>query len=119
MKKEPWFYLIAVASGVLTWIAVSAVSGRIEAWDSGLYFSIAMPVVCIVSMVLGFFEPRRAWRWGAVPLAGQFLWMLLTQGPGNLLPLGIVVFGALSVPSIVAARIGAFVATRRARRDEV
>ena len=119
MKKDAWFYLIAVASGVLTWITVSAVSGRTEAWDSGLYYSAGMPVVCIVSMALGFFEPRRPWRWGAVPLVGQFLWMLLTQGPGNLLPLGIVMFGALSVPSIVAARIGAFVAIRRARHDEV
>jgi len=119
MKKDSWFYLIAVASGVLIWITVSAVSGRAEAWDSGLYFSVGMPVVCIVSMVQGFFEPRRPWRWGVVPLIGQFLWMLLTQGIGNLLPLGIVVFAVLSVPSIVAAQIGAFVAIRRARRDEV
>jgi hypothetical protein len=54
MKKDSWFYLIAVASGVLTWITVSAVSGQTEAWDSGLYFSVGMPVVCIVSMVQGF-----------------------------------------------------------------
>lgn len=119
MNKDAWFYLIAVTSGVLTWITVSAVSGRTEAWDSGLYYSAGMPVVCIVSMALGFFEPMRPWRWGVVPLAGQFLWMLLTQGIGNLLPLGIVVFGVLSVPSTIAARIGAFVAIRRARRDEV
>jgi hypothetical protein len=118
MKKDVWFYLVAAASGVLTWVLVSAISGRVEAWDSGLYFSIGMPVVCIVSLVLGFLEPRRAWRWGAVPLLGQFLWMLLTQGPGNLLPLGIVVFVVLSAPAIVAARIGAFVANRRVRSNK-
>ena len=118
MKKDSWFYLIAVTSGVLAWITVSAVSGRTEAWDSGLYFSVGMPVVCIVSMVQGFFESRRPWRWGVVPLVGQLLWMLLIQGPGNLLPLGIIVFVLLSLPSIVAARIGAFVATKLARRDE-
>jgi hypothetical protein len=118
MKKDPWLYLIAAASGVVTWVLVSAITGRTEAWDSGLYFSVGMPVVCIVALVLGFLEPQRAWRWGAVPLLAQFLWMLLTQGPGNLLPLGIIVFGVLSVPSIVAARIGAFVANRRARSDE-
>ncbi|BAV32771.1 hypothetical protein SCL_0449 [Sulfuricaulis limicola] len=118
MKKDAWFYLVAAASGVLTWVLVSVISGRVEAWDSGLYFSVGMPVVCIVALVLGFLEPRRAWRWGVVPLLAQFLWMLLTQGPGNLLPLGIVVFVVLSLPSIVAARIGAFVAVRRARSDE-
>ena len=118
MKKAAGFHLIAAASGVLTWITVSAASGRTEAWDSGLYFSVGLPVVCIVSMAQGFFESRRPWRWGVAPLAGQFLWMLLSQGPGNLLPLGIVMFGVLSVPSVVAARIGAFVATRLATRDE-
>jgi hypothetical protein len=118
MNKDPWFYLAAATSGVVTWVLVSAVTGRSEAWDSGLYFSVGMPVVCIVSLALGFLEPRRAWRWGVVPLLAQFFWMLLTQGPGNLLPLGIIVFVVLSVPSIVTARIGAFVANRRARSDE-
>jgi hypothetical protein len=44
--------------------------------------------------------------------------MLLSQGPGNLLPLGIVVFVVLSGPSIAAAWIGAFFAKRRAGNDE-
>jgi hypothetical protein len=38
--------------------------------------------------------------------------MLCTQGPGNLLPLGIIVFGLLSVPSIITAKIGAFIRRR-------
>ena len=118
MKRDPWFYLIAAASGILAWVLVSAMTGRVEAWDSGLYFSVGMPVVCVVALVLGFLEPRRAWRWGVVPLLAQFLWMLLTQGLGNLLPLGIIVFVVLSAPSIVAARIGAFVANRRFRSDK-
>jgi hypothetical protein len=41
--------------------------------------------------------------------------MLFTQGPGNLLPLGLVVFGVLSVPSIMTARIGAFFGSKRAQ----
>jgi hypothetical protein len=41
--------------------------------------------------------------------------MLLTQGPGNLLPLGLVVFGVLAVPSIITAWIGAFFGSKRAK----
>jgi hypothetical protein len=41
--------------------------------------------------------------------------MLFTQGPGNLLPLGVVVFGVLSAPSIITARIGAFFGSKRAQ----
>ena len=73
------------------------------------------PVVCVVSAALGFVEPSRPWRWGVAPLVGQFSWMLFTQGPGNLLPLGVVVFGVLSVPSIMTARIGAFFGNKRAK----
>ena len=50
-----------------------------------------------------------------LPMVGQFVWMLISQGPGNLLPLGVIVFGVLSIPPIIAARIGAFFATRTAK----
>jgi hypothetical protein len=115
MKKEYWLYGLAVVTGILVWVAVSNATGRREAWDSQWYFLISVPVVCVVSAALGFVEPSRPWRWGVAPLVGQFSWMLFTQGPGNLLPLGVVVFGVLSVPSIITARIGAFFGNKRAK----
>lgn len=106
-------YLMAALCGAAIWIAISLVSGRAEAWDSGLYFSVGIPAVCLVSLAFALFEPARWWHWGVLPLFGQFVWMLLSQGPGNLLPLGIVVFAVLSIPSIITARIGASIARRR------
>ena len=114
MRKEFWLYGTALAVGIFVWVAISSVSGRREAWDSQWYFLVGMPVVCLASAALGAIEPNQAWRWGVVPLAGQCTWMLLTQGPGNLLPLGIVVFGVLAIPSIVTARIGALLGRSRA-----
>ena len=49
---------------------------------------------------------------GAAPLAGQFLMMLLMVGPGNLLPLGIIVFGVLAIPPILVARLSAYLRNR-------
>lgn len=118
MKRDHWLYLVATLCGAAIWIFVALASGRGEAWDSGLYFSVGIPAVCLVSMALAFFEPERSWRWGVLPVVGQFVWMLLSQGPGNLLPLGIVVFAVLSLPSIIAARVGASIATKWARRNE-
>ena len=109
MKREAWLYAVAVTAGIIVWIVVSKISHRSEAWDSQWYFTIGVPVVCVVSAMLGFIEPNRPWRWGSAPLAGQFVWMLVTQGPGNLLPLGIVVFGVLAIPSMLTARLGAVV----------
>jgi hypothetical protein len=44
--------------------------------------------------------------------------MLAAEGVGNLLPLGIVVFGIFSVPAIVAARVGAFFGNRNIARTQ-
>ena len=112
MTRSQWLYLVAPVCGAAIWIVIALASGRKEAWDSGLYFSVGIPAVCLVSAVFGFLEPRRSWRWGVLPMIGQLVWMLLSQGVGNLLPLGVIVFGVLSIPSIITARIGAFIATK-------
>ena len=117
MKRDLWWYILSAACGAAVWIIIAQVSGRREAWDSGLYFSAGIPAVCMASMAFGFLAPRRSWRWGITPLAGQFIWMLLAEGPGNLLPLGMVVFAVLSIPAVITARIGAYLGTRRVRRE--
>ena len=42
-----------------------------------------------------------------------FTCMLLSQGPGNLLPLGVILFGVFSFPSVLAVRIVAFFGKKR------
>lgn len=118
MKRHHVLYLLAIVGGAVTWALVAQASGRREAWDSPLYFSVAIPLTCGLSFVLALLEPARSWRWGILPLAGQLLWMLISQGPGNLLPLGVIVFGIFSIPSVVTARLGSSIATKRTRRDE-
>lgn len=112
MKRKHWLYLLSAVCGAVIWILIAQASGRREAWDSGLFFSVGMPAVCLVSMAFAFFEPNHSWQWGVLPMIGQFVWMLVSQGPGNLLPLGVIVFGVLSVPAIIAAQIAAFIATK-------
>ena len=110
--QQKWLYLMGFILGMAVWIVVSALSGRREAWDSSWYFSAGMPIICAGSVVLAFFEPSRSWRWGVVPFVGQLVWILVSEGPGNLLPLGIVAFGIFSLPAILAARAGAFLANK-------
>jgi hypothetical protein len=44
--------------------------------------------------------------------------MLLFAGLGNLAPLGLILFGVLSLPAVAAARVGAFIATRAAKHTD-
>ena len=43
--------------------------------------------------------------------------MLLMVGPGNLLPLGIIVFGVLAIPPMIVARLGAYLGSRFGRDE--
>jgi hypothetical protein len=72
-----------------------------------------MPAACLLSFALGLVEPARSWRWGVAPFAGQFLSLLVMEGVGNLLPLGVIVFAILSIPAVITARLGATLGTRR------
>ncbi|MGC3975690.1 MAG: hypothetical protein QM771_15110 [Nitrospira sp.] len=112
MTRDTWLFVTAAAGGMVVWTLVSAFSHKSEAWDSDLYFTLGMPAVCLLSALLGYLEPNNPWRWGAAPLVGQALVMLLTHSPGNLMPFGILMFGILALPSIVAAKIGALAAKR-------
>ncbi|MBX3122125.1 MAG: hypothetical protein KF854_03550 [Nitrospira sp.] len=112
MKRDTWLVVTAMTGGIVVWLLVSAFTHKREAWDSDLYFTLGLPAVCLLSALLGYLEPSKPWRWGAAPVAGQALVMLLTQSPGNLLPLGIVMFGVLALPSIVTAKMGAYAAKR-------
>src|SRR5262245_34310230 len=78
MKRAHWLYLAEAVCGAAIWILIAPVSGRNEAWDSNLYFSVGIPAVCLVSMALAFFEPSEPWRWGVLPMVGQFVWMLIS-----------------------------------------
>ncbi|MFL6579449.1 MAG: hypothetical protein ACJ8G2_01800 [Burkholderiales bacterium] len=107
-NKETRFYVIAFMAGALVWILISAISGRKEAWDSPWYFSIGYPAICLTALAMGFYVPKRSWRWGVTPFAGQFAWLLISEGVGNLLPLGIIAFAVMSLPAVVAAKVGAY-----------
>jgi hypothetical protein len=113
-KNDTMLSWLAAGAGAAIWIVIAAATGRREAWDSGAYFTIGIPAVCLVAMAFAYARPRRSWRWGVLPMAGQLAWMLVSERAGSMLPLGIVAFGILSIPSVIAARIAAGVARRRA-----
>lgn len=105
--------VIALAVGAALWTAASLTSGRREAWDASVYWALAYPVALVASAVLGYLFPMRAWRWPLALFAGQFVAMVVRNGElGSLWPLGLVMFGVLSLPAVVAARIAARFAVR-------
>jgi hypothetical protein len=101
-------YVIAVMAGMLLWFAGSELTGRREAWDSGLYWTVFYPLALAACALLGYLFPQRPHRWALALFAAQCLAMGIRNGEiGNLFPLGLIVFGVLSLPGIAVAKLGA------------
>jgi hypothetical protein len=83
------------------------------------YWLAAVPALCIVSGVLGYLSPSKAWIWGLAPMAAQWVWEVpgSSVGNGNLGPFAYVVvligYALSAIPSIIVAEIAASVSRRR------
>ena len=101
-------YLGAGVVGAVSWVYVAQVTGRREAWDSGLYFSIVLPALGLCAGILGFLVPEKPWRWGLVPFGAQAGVAFVRDPTANLLPLGLIFFAILGAVCSVPAYAGAF-----------
>src|SRR5262245_54261929 len=101
-------YSVALGAGAAVWLATAWLGGRAEAWDSPLYWSAAYPICLALAGVPGYLEPARPWRWAlALMLVQPVVMILTTHGSFGLLPLGLILFGALALPPALSARVGA------------
>lgn len=105
-------YFFAVISGAAVWVVCAAVSGKVEAWDSPLYWSLGVPLLYLLAAVLGYLAPDKPWRWSALAFGAQLVVMLVLSlfvgGGFGLLPLGVIVFAILALPGIGLAWMSAF-----------
>lgn len=100
---------VAVAAGAATWLYVAQVSHRREAWDSEIYFSVALPALGLLVAALAFAVPLRPWRWAFLPFAGQAVVAFVQNPTANLLPAGLLVFGFFGAICMVPAYVGAWI----------
>jgi hypothetical protein len=100
-------YLLSAVTGAILWLATSSLTGRREAWDSPQYWTVTYPLGIATSGLLGYLLPERAWRWGLVLMLAQAVTLTFAASSFGLLPLGLIMFGVLAVPSMIAARVAA------------
>jgi hypothetical protein len=116
--RGPIVFLVSVLTGVLLELSIQAVSGRREAWDSGLYFAIGVPAAMCVSAMLGFRSRGRQWIWTLFIIPSQVTTMMVRSGEiGAFWPLMVALSALLSAPFVGAAAIAAAfrAATHRSR----
>ena len=100
-------YAIAIGGGAGLWLATALISGRTEAWDSALYWLAAYPLSIVLAGWLAHQQPKDPWRWALAVMWSQTAVLAIMSGSFGLLPLGLALFGVLSLPAIFVAKLAA------------
>jgi hypothetical protein len=98
---------LTVFTGVALELGIHALSGRREAWDSPLYWTLGLPAACLASVLIGFLSQRTGWLWAAAIVPSQVTTMMVRNGEiGGLWPLMMILSSILGIPFLLLAFIG-------------
>lgn len=118
-RRSAWTpALLAAAAGFAVSYAIMRASGRGEAWDAPEYFSIGIPLMCVIVFVLAWFRPRHPWRWTLAMAAGQAGALALGGGSLSLWPLAVIAMAVVSLPQFLAGFAAGWLAGRFAGQDD-
>ncbi|HVZ15165.1 MAG TPA: hypothetical protein VG894_11950 [Bauldia sp.] len=84
---------VSAAAGFLSWALFAFLTPSREAWDNGTWWLVVLPLLALVSGVLGYVAPRRVWRWPAWITVGEIGAILLIRRQDTdfgLFPLAVV-----------------------------
>ena len=106
-------YVISFIAGLAICLFITVTSGRKEAWDAPIYFTIGIPVMCLAIFAISYKFPQRAWRWALSMARGQSVAMVLGGGSASLWPLAIIAMTVVSLPQFIAATVASGIAQKR------
>ena len=117
MTKRPVFVgaCIAAIVGIAYWAAVSGMLHGGEPWDADAFWTLVYPGALLLSAILGFAMPTRAWLWGLIVVFAQVPVVIAVSGPGPLLLAGVLYAAVLSIPAAVISGVAGWI-RRRMRR---
>jgi hypothetical protein len=99
--------LLTIVTGVALELGIHAWTGRSESWDSGVYWTVGLPLAGLVSAVVGFLSRGQDWLWTCLLVPSQVMTMMVRGGEiGNLWPLTLVFSTILSAPFVIASFVG-------------
>ena len=110
-KDTKRIILIALAvAGAVVWIAIGAMTGRSEAWDSDVFWQLGTPLMMLINAVACFLDSRKILVKGFVSVSLQpVIMMIQNWGDFDLLPLGLILFIFLGMFYSIGGAAGAFV----------
>ena len=116
MNRSNNFFPSAASAlcGLIVYVLITVATGKNEAWDDGIYYSVGIPFMSVVAFVLGYLFPVKPWRWAASMAGGQVIGALMFGSSLNLLPLAMIFMTIISLPQLLAAFVGSKLAPKKA-----
>jgi uncharacterized membrane protein YuzA (DUF378 family) len=105
------------AMGFALWALIPILTGRREAWDSSIYFTVGIPTIAAVSGLLGYLLPNHWWHFGLAAFLSQAIYIIVKEPTANMLPPGLVVLAVFCLPSFATACLGARLSARLTKRQ--
>ena len=97
MDRRTAFSLLAIATGVALELGVQIATGRREAWDSGIYWTVGLPTAVVIAAAIGYASVGTEWLATALIVPGQVFTMMVRSGElGSLWPLAVALSAILS-----------------------
>ncbi|MCD9097712.1 hypothetical protein LU699_09725 [Luteimonas fraxinea] len=114
MTKRPVLVgaCIAAITGIAYWAVVSGMTGGGEPWDAAAYWTLVYPGALLLSAILGFAMPVRAWLWGPIVVFAQVPVVIAVAGAGPLLLAGVLYAAVLSIPAAVISGVAGWIRRR-------
>jgi hypothetical protein len=113
--KRRVIIVLCVLAGIGLESGIGVLTGRSEAWDSGLYWTLGLPVVAVLSVAIGLVSERSDWLWTFLIVPSQVTAMMVRNGEiGILWPLAAALSSILSAPFVA----GAFIGSKMRRNSE-
>jgi hypothetical protein len=109
---------LSILTGIALELAIHAMTGRREAWDSSQYWSVGLPIAGVVALLLGYLAGGRRWIWTLLIVPAQVTTMMLRNGEiGTLWPL--MMPRVCSQPAVCRRGLGRRLAALAQRRPSV
>jgi hypothetical protein len=99
--------LLAVTVGVALEVWISFATGRREAWDSTLYWTVGLPLAIVAAGGIGYLTRGNGWLAAGLIVPGQVLAMAYRSGSSpTLWPLTLALACVLGLPFALVAYAG-------------
>lgn len=114
MTNRPVLFGACVSAivGIVYWAAVSALSGGSEPWDATAFWTLVYPGALLLSAILGFVMPTRAWLWGLIVVFVQVPVVIAVAGADPLLLAGVLYAAVLSIPAALVSGVAGWIRRR-------